>query len=464
MSETLELFYQIDHKTEMYILCKECLLSNSEITLSCKSDKICKMTLRGIIVKESTIRLSNIQISFSNVTLEQTLIQDFPYYSEKDNCQIQFEFSTLLCFEPGKCGLFLTNIRAAKVIFIQSRLNNFRVDISISQLIFISHDTRINLPRVKINVTSFEYLRIPTIIEFDQVTVVGNRVNQGKKVKRNVETKTLVHFITFELTNPYVIIKESSFIGIHVDIQSKRHHFEPVFFSLLFEKSSIINGYHVGEGGGLTIISEVQNSVVTILDGTFSNNTAVKGIGNLKGRGGGVYVSSKSLRLIMINSRFQGNKASDMGLALYTTEGVDVSITNCTFEYTVDQNAPIQQSMLFVSGKVIKLQCVFQVFNPMRETNVGPIDVFYIGQGTNLNIETHCPKLYNHVTEYSQTVPDVKYKCVPCSDNYYTVAGKSNILSYDEREREHNTSRKIEWDPGHGYLRAMPLWGSLYWK
>ena len=443
ISETLELFYQIDRETDINILCKECLLLNSEITLSCKSDKMYEMMLRDIIVKESTIRLSNIHIIFSNATLEQTLIQDFPYCSEKDNFQIQFEFSTLLCFEPGNCGLFLTIISAAKVIFIQSRLNNFRVYISISQLIFISHDTQINLPRININVTSSEYLRIPTIIEFDQVTVDRNRVDQDKKVKRNVETKTLVHFITFELTNPYVIIKESSFIGIHVDFQSKRHHFEPVSFSLLFEKSSIMNGYHVGEGGGLTIISEVQNSVVTILDGTFSNNTAVKGIGNLKGRGGGVYVSSKSLRLIMINTRFQGNKASDMGLALYTAEGVDVSITNCTFEDTVNQNAPIQQSMVFVSGKVIKLQGVFQVFNPMRVTNVGPIDVFYIGQGTNLNIETHCPKLYNHITEYSQTVPDMKYKCVPCSDNYYTVAGKSNTLSYDERENITRAEKSI---------------------
>ncbi len=212
--------------------------------------------------------------------------------------------------------------------------------------------------------------------------------------------------------------------------------FKPVFFSLLIERCSFINSYHIGDGGGLTIFSEVRNSEVKILDSNFSNNSAVKGIGTVKGRGGGLFIKSESLSLIINGSIFQENKASDLGVAIYTTEGVNVSLSNCTFQYHVDPNAPIQQSLLFVSGRVMKFLGLFRVFNQKPESYVGLIEIFYMGQAENVDIETYCPKWYNHITEYtyvsteSHTIPDLKYKCTPCSDSYYTVGMQSNTLFY----------------------------------
>ncbi len=434
ISENLKLTYQANQETEINLFCKGCALLNSEISLSCNSDKMCKMTLTDVIVKNSFIRLNNIHIMFSNVTLEQTLVQD---QSKNGNNLIQFESSTLSCVELSNCGLYLKNSSAAKVIFLESRLNNFRVDISIGQLIFVCKKTDIIMPRVNINVRSFEYLKIPAIVEFDQVTAIRNTAQLDKKrAKRNVESESQDHYITFDLTNPYVMIKDSYFIGINLQIQSKRQEFEPVFFSLSFEKSYFIDGYNVGNGGGLRIISEVQNSEVKLLDCIFTNNSAVKGTGTTKGRGGGLYVKATSLKLTVSDCIFLDNKASDLGLALYTTEGVDVSLTNCTVQYSVDPNTPIQQSLFFVFGNIVKFEGKFQVSNPTPESYVGPIDVFYIGQAASLNIKTYCPKWYNHITEYtsvstdSQTIPDVKYKCIPCSDNYYSIAAESNTLSY----------------------------------
>ena len=445
----------ITQATEINIFCKDCSLINSKIVLSCNVGRICRVFLINVIVKDSSIWLKHIYVTLSNVTLEQSLVKDFPHFLNKGNMtfekpgmldnHIQIEDSILSCFEPSKCGLYLTHASATKLVFVLSYLKNFRLEISVSQLIFICHGTHIIMPRVKVNIRSFEYLKIPAIIEFDQVRVVRNRAKHDKgemssKIKRNVETEPREYYITFDLTNPYVIIKGSHFIGINLQIQSKRQEFEPVFFSVSFERNLFINSHFVGDGGGLQIISEVRHSEVKLLNCIFSNNSAVKGKGTMKGQGGGLYIRAQSLRLIMTDCTFADNRASDLGLGMYTTEGVDTVLTNCTFQYSVDPNSPIQQSLFFVFGNILQFGGVFQVFNPKPESYVGPIDVFYIAKGANLKIETYCPKWYNHVTEYtavsteSQIIPDVKYKCIPCSDNYYTVFMESKTLSYDGKE------------------------------
>ncbi len=461
MSENIDPQNQTNQGTDINIFCKDCSLLNSEIVLHCHVGKTCRVFLTDVIVKYSTIWLSNIYITFSNVTLEQSIVQGAPhFFNEGSNItfikmtfdkplmhdnQIHFKDSTLSCFEPSNCGLYLTHVSSTKLVVIRSYLNSFRLEINVSQLIFICHETHIIMPSVKVNVRSIEYLKIASIIEFDQVRVVRNRAQYDKKempskVKQNVEPELVDYYITFDLTNPYMIIKGSYFIGINLQIQSKRHEFEPVFFSVSFERNSFINSHFVGDGGGLQIISEVRHSEVKVLNCIFSNNSAVKGTGTMKGQGGGLSIRAQSLRLIMTDCIFTDNKASDLGLAMYTTEGVDAVLTNCTFQYSVDPNSPIQQSLFFVVGKILKFGGVFHVFNPKPESYVGPIDVFYIAQGANLNIETYCPKWYNHVTEYtvvstdSQIIPDVKYKCIPCSDNYYTVFMESNTLSYDGKE------------------------------
>ena len=442
ISENIGISDQTDHGTNINIICKGCLLLNSEITLSCQVDKICRMFLSKVTVKRSIIMLHNAYAIFSNITLDQSLIKDVPFYSGKGNNQIQFENSTITCFEPDNCGLYLTNASATKVVFASVHLNRVRIEISTSQLVVICHETHITMSSIHIKVRSFEYLKILSIIEFYRVTVIGNRavIDMPKKVKRNLQSKRTEYPIIFDMTNPYVILKESRFIGIHIDIQSYRQQFEPVFFSVLIERCSLTNSHYVGNGGSLTIISEVRSSEVIIVDSVFSRNSAIKGIGNLKGQGGGLYIKSESLKLVMTGSIFQDNIAKDQGSSLYTMEGVDVFVTNCSFHYSVDPYATIQQSILFVSGLVIEFQGVFQIFNTRPELYDGSIEVFYMGQGAKLNIRTYCPKWYNPLTEYTsvsidtEIIPDLKYKCVPCSDNYYTVTGEMDTLSTNEQD------------------------------
>ncbi len=435
----------IDQQHETHVLCKGCSLIDSEINLSCNRGMTCSISFQNFSTRGCTIKLSYIYITFRNAILEDTIIHNYSNLSESAGYnEVRFENSTLSCYEPTECGFHLANTNAAKLVFSRSHLNSFRLDISVSQLMLTFYETDIIIPSINVKVRSFEYLKIPTIIRFENVTLVRSRALLAEKqvhfkVKRQVDFEPLDCFIAFDVTNPDIVVKDSSFIEVHLEIQSKKQYFNPSFFSISFERNSFMKSYHVGEGGAVTIISEVQNSKLLVTDCVFFNNSAVKGSGNMKGKGGGLYVEAKSLTLEMASCDFLDNWASDSGLALYTTKGVDVSLTNCTFQYSLDPNAqdPIQQSLLFVSGKVMEFQGLFHVFNPKPESYIGNIDVFYIGQGANLNIETHCPKWYNHEIEYTPVatenkgIPDAHYKCSPCSDNYYSPGVEITTLSYD---------------------------------
>ncbi len=331
---------------------------------------------------------------------------------------------------------------ATRIVFINSYLYNFSLDIFVGQLMLILYDTQIILPMINVKVRSPEFLKVPSLIHFDKVMMVRNTSIPQKKEKLlkaslNIESEHLEYHIIFDLINPYVIINDTYFDKIHMTVQSKRQTFESLFFHLQLEKCTFMNSFHVGNGGVVTIASEILNSEVNVLDCIFSNNSALKGSGNLHGRGGGLYVEAKSLKLLLEGCIFKGNKAYDAGLALYSTGGTEVSVTNCTFQYVTVPNAPMLQSMVFVSGKLIFFHGLFLVLNPRPESYVGAIDVFYAREGISLNIETHCPKWYNHLIEYtsistdSKAISDVKYKCIPCSDYYYSTSIEKNTLYYD---------------------------------
>ncbi len=350
ISESLELSYILHQQSELNIICKECSVQDSEFNISCMSDFMCRILFGNFTMIRSVLNLRNIFITFRNATLEDSIVQDLGYFHQNGNNQIHFQNSTLSCTEALNCGLNLGDISATKIVVISSALYNFRLNISMSELILVFSHVSIIRPSIYVKVMSLEYLKIPAIVQLEQVTVVKNTDN-NRIVKRNANTEHVDYRIVFDLTNPYISIKTSEFIEVHLDIQSSRQQFEPVFFSTSLKRSSFINTYNVGNGGGLSISSQVQNSEVTISDCQFSNNTAVQGTGTIKGRGGGLYINANALKLLITGSMFMDNRASDSGLALYSSQGVDAVLKNCTFQYNLNPFDPIQQSLLFVYGK-----------------------------------------------------------------------------------------------------------------
>ena len=448
MSEQIE----VVHSKGINIFCNECLLKLGEIVVTCKRGKNCAVFLQNFSITGVTIKLRNISLILSSIILHESLIVGISFLNESVYNEIRIEYSNLACYESNNCGLHLFNMNAEKVVFVASYLDNFVLDIGVGQLMLIFYDTVVIMPSINVKVNSPAYLKVPAIIRFEKVMAVNNRTILNKKdipfkVNRNSQSELCDNCIIFYLKNPSVIVKDSYFSGIHFVIRSKGQKFESVYFEFLVEKTSLSNSFNVGNGGVLTIVSEDPDSEVMVIDSTFSNNSAVKGTGDLLGQGGAIYVAGNSIRLSLIECKFQGNKAHSAGLAIYTTEGVDASFQNCTFQYIIDPDAPIQQSLVFANGKIGEFHGLFLVFNPKPDSYVGPIDVLYIRQGSNLNIETHCPKWYNHIIDYSsvlsdnQFISDVRYKCIPCIANYYNTFIGNNTLYYSGKENNTHAER-----------------------
>ncbi len=117
----------------------------------------------------------------------------------------------------------------------------------------------------------------------------------------------------------------------------------------------------------------------------------------------------------------------------------------------IDPRAPAHQSILFLYGEVIEFRGMLQVSQVAKPVLYGGLlDMFYIGQGANFNIEIYCPKWYNHVMEYTslfvrnKALANVKYKCNPCSDYYYTNVTAYNTITYNSKS---NISNLGKWTP-----------------
>ncbi len=441
MTESIKLVYSLDDGKGIKVICRSCFIENYVINVFCKTGKVCSITFQGFNMKGGTIKLNNISMTLRNALLEKVYIGGFSIKNPSNGYnEIYFEDSTISCYDILKCGLYFTNISATKVAFETSYIYNFVIDISVGQLMLILMNSHVIMPEIfKVKVTNIEYLKIPAIIEFYNVSVVKNRMTEPGSLK---------YVIVFDLTNPWIVIRDSKFDGIHLNIQSKRLKFDPEFFSLLLANSRLTNSIHVGEGGALAITSEVQDSQVMISDCIFTDNFAVKGLGSLKGQGGGLYVGGYSLSLTMTNSILKDNEASDSGLAMYTTEGVNVAIENTTFQHVI--NVPIQLSIFFVNGKISKFHGLFKIYNPSPNTFDVPIDVFYFGQGAKLNINTYCPKFYNHHVEHmpmslqSRSISGVKYRCNPCTDYYYTTGMENNTLVFNRETTMSNEELNVK--------------------
>ncbi len=462
MSENIELLYN-SNQTNVY--CRQCVFKYVQINLSCRRGKICSITSWDIKTEGCTFRLNNVFTDLRNLILVDSIVQDHcSSICSYNEIYLQNAYISCNMFSRDKCGLYFTNTSSTKISIVNSHLYNFRLDIIVRQLLLICQKTNVTLPVINIKAKSFEYLKVPTIIEFDKVTMESfTKIMTPSKMKKKAKSYNVDYTMVLDITNPQVVIKDTCFNGTYMKIKSERQYryFEPLFFSLVLEKCLFINSAHVGNGGGLTIISQVKNSKITILDCVFSNNSAFKGAHNDMGKGGGLYVEGNSLILIMRDCIFSDNRANDLGLALYTSQGVNNSIINCSFLYNINSRAAIQQPLVFLYGIVIKFYGMLRVSNPKPESYPGLIDIFYIAQGSDLNIDTYCPKWYNHVLDHTsvstkkQAIMDAKYSCSPCSDNYYTLVMTNNSITYNGEENITNRE-KLTWNQGKDSCAPCP--------
>ncbi len=449
ISENIELLNKDGKLNGVAISSKELIILNCTFSISCPLGKPCDVSLIGITMIGCHMYLNNVHVIFFDVNLESVLITDCLSCALKCSNQIHFGNSTFYCStDTTSCGLRLSKTEVGKIELVTSEFFNFVLYADVSQVVLIFSQTLFIQPVINIKVQSLEYLKIPAIMGFTDVTVISeNQYLLHRSVfwgsKKNAGSLKLIQpSIILNLVNPYIKIMDSAFSGTHFEIHSAKQDYNSVFFPVSISNSTFQNAFHEGNGG-LTITSEVYHSMLRLSSCIFSNNTAMKGFGDLEGKGGGLYVEANSLELLMEHCSFADNEASDSGLALYASEGVTLSLVNCSFQYELQPYGLTQHPLIFAAGRVTQFNGLIQIVNKKPDTNIGPISVFYIGRIQQINIEIQCPKFFKHVMDYSlratteNVVPDLTYKCSPCIDNYFTTASANKILSFNGR---HNTS------------------------
>ncbi len=463
-----------NNKHVIRIGCMSCLLENSNITFNSSPGKTARVSFVNLTIRDSSIMLQTVFVTFKNVSLEQATIQD----SEKASTFIYFEDCNLLCFDTETCGMSLLSSTIVKSVFRRSHLNNFKLNLNTQDLMLIMDDTTIQQPNINVRVQSRPYLRIPAFIYFHNVS--ANPHSTSFRAKRSVDPLHPNSEIKLDLTNPYIHINKCNFYKTHLEIIANRRDLDQAYFWGALNNTEFTNTKHEGDGGALRITSDVPNSKLHISGCIFANNSAVKSTSALKGYGGGISVSSPSLQVGIKNTVFLGNKASDAGLHLYTSIGVTVSLSNCSFIYSVDPAHPIQEALVFIAGTAIQIQSNFKVTYPQPQSYVGPISLFYMSKVKELNIGIACPDWYWHNIPYvspssgSNALTDVRYECNPCADNFYTTSAKGNSLSYvantsvlintANTDQTGNTCLKCEYGSictGNDVIPRPNYWG--YW-
>ena len=456
ISNSIELLSDYEISNEVNIICQECVIENSKFSLSCRYAETCRITLNNLTMRQCNLQLGNVHAHFKNMTLEDVFIKDTSNINKVGSNQINFENAAFYCLGSDTfesvCGIQINNKNTLKIQLTKSQFFGFRIDVSVSQLMLTFHEVMFSKPMIDVHVISNEYLRIPAIVRFEKVTVVSHNTDQSNstnslRIKSKIHFKSYNPFMRFNLVNPHVVLRECYFSECNLEINSFRLRFEPVHFSLLISNSIFRKSYHEGNGGGLSIRSEVQHSKIMIFSCNFSNNIATKGLTNSKGSGGGLYVEAYSLHLNMEGCIFDNNGASDSGLALYTSEGVTSSLVNCSFLYDLMSDELTKktgmQALIFAAGRISKLNVYFHIVNKSPEIQAGPIAVLYIGQAHQILTEVQCPNFYQHVTQFTskstatRSILDLRHECSPCSDNYYVKSLEKHILSHNPNE---NTS------------------------
>ncbi len=439
LSDTIEIRTNtnLTHGREINIFCESCLLSDSRVILGNRVSKSVHVYFIKFKMKNSSIQLKNINVTFKDSILEQVAIQD----SEVSPNQIYLERSSFSCSDTKICGLFLQNSSFVKCVIEHSILEGFKLNLDVYALLLIMNYTTLIGPEIQMKVKSPPYLRIPSLIQFHNVTVNINHIHlEGKRfTERSTSNTEIVLF----LTNPYLLISRCTFYHAHLEIVANRHEFDHAYFWTEITDSKFINSRHEGNGGALTVISEVQNSKFFILSCFFRNNIAIKVSTVLKGYGGAIAIKANSLEAEIRNCVFLNNKAVDAGLDIYTSTGVRLFLIDCTFDYSVDPNNPIQDSLVFIAGISTKFGGDVEVTNPKPESYIGKISLFYIAQVEDIHMNIMCPIWYRHSVQYnfistdSNRATDLIYDCNPCSDNHYFPSNVNMILSYSASE---NTS------------------------
>ncbi len=127
---------------EITFLCVSCLLNDSRVIIDNRLGKSLHVYFVNFTMKNSSIQLKNVLVTFKDAVLEQIVIQDF----KMSPIQICFEDSSLSCSDAKTCGLFLLNSSYVKCVIENSYFERFTLKMDIKALMLTINNTIFTQP------------------------------------------------------------------------------------------------------------------------------------------------------------------------------------------------------------------------------------------------------------------------------------------------------------------------------
>ncbi len=377
----------------------------------------------------SLLALGRVSLEMIDCHFDQVGITDISSSSLNGKTQhihIAIRQSNIKCSENDSSdGIILQQRSVINLSIKESSIDGCRIHIDASELIL--HIVHTILIRVAVHINVKSLLRVPSIILLEHSTI------------------ELSYRMILDLDNPYLSVQNCTFEGKSLEIVSQDHHFPKHLFVVGIRESRFLRATYDGNGGALYISSDVENSKVDLLDVIFHENKALKILSSKPGNGGAIYMNGKSALLSVVDCIFLDNSAVESGSALFATEGVSLIISNSSFDTEVRQKSP--STVLSVNGEVRGLDGSIRIENVYSGVYSSNFKVAYIQKvSDSLQLSVECPNWYRHYTEHKlitgysteqdstsgAIVGNLLYACKVCSESYYTVSSKQNMLSYEQ--------------------------------
>ncbi len=386
------------------------------------------LLFESLFLKEVIIVLRNEMCIFVDCHLHDVSIKTFNQSESLGHVQLIMDHTEVICRNASH-GIKLVGNIAVKLLMSWSKFESCRMQTSVTFLLLSVLNTSFWQTEVYLKTNSF--LKVLTIIKFENVVF-------------NVTTSTIErNEIVLALHNPDILIYNCTFFKTSLKCISLQHQYAKNLYTLSIIRSKFYFAVTSGNGGSLMLSSGREIGNISLIDCHFSGNVAMKGDDVLSGLGGVIYIDGRATTAVLVRCIFENNVASLSGSALYTSQGVTLSIIKCVFHYQIRGNDQMSQPMLRSLGFVLHCEAYFHVINFVPAIYSSNIILSQIEQAQNLDGKNQCPVWTAPISHYSFMYPEKSFSfnvirmsrlsigCYVCSDSYYTVSSNVTRLLHN---------------------------------
>ncbi len=431
----------------------------------------------NLTIEDSAFHVRGEDLIFNSCILRNVLIRETLNSSEFIYVSITFENSTFIC-EGNKAAISLSEKTILKLRIFQGEINGCHINLSVRDLIFEVSESKIAHSSIEIEIVSV--IRTLTVITFKKTNFNSSSLTY---ISQSYRSPLFDHYLRVEIT-------DCSFERSYVYVQSGTS-------SILINNTCFRRGFKKGNGGALAIQTQYKKIKMFICQSHFEQNVAETGSApkGFIGHGGALFLgysgfAEGTIDLQIENCTFKNNFAVGIGASLYIGYGVKLYAFKCLFIYDMNTQYADFKAILYSLGKIERFQGDIIIRNAESKFYNGNYKILETEEAKTIEVSVQCPNWYVHNADFTETttlswfsvikvIKELRYKCSPCSDGYYTISSNTQQFAYHNEkltfgeQPEINSSRQdVKFKaciqcpygatcPGNNIVPRQNYWG--YW-